>query len=311
MNGWYPDVDAMIESAPGIYEFTYGLLDPYYRYEFKITDGTWDLAIPDANSWCYADESGAVTITYDANEYADGWAPSWDRIGLSVDPGSWTAVGDWQGWDPTNGDTQMSPIGGGIHTHTESGLTGGMHYWKAVVTGTWDAISWNARSVNAADMGFLITSPYDVATFQVDALAGTVRVDVSRDCNNNGTEDGDELAGCDGSPWCSDCNANGILDECDLLYGTSTDVDGNGVPDECELCPCGDVDRSGGPVDLNDFARFALCYGFSSPGGDCTGPDFACSDIDADGTVSLSDFATFAVWYGLVSSQTVPECNIR
>jgi hypothetical protein len=301
----------MVETAPGIYEFTYDLLDPSSRYEFKITDGTWDLAIPDHNSWCYTEGDGTVTITYDANEYDDGWAPAWDRIGLSIDPGSWTAVGDWQGWDPANLNTQMSPVGGGVYMHTESGLTGGVHYWKAVVTGTWDAISWNARSVNAADMEFLITSPYDVATFQVNALVGAVRVDVFRDCNNNGTEDGDELAGCDGSPWCSDCNGNDILDTCDIIYGTSQDLDGNDVPDECERCVCGDVDRSGGAVDLNDFATFAVCYGLGGPAGDCTEPDFECSDINADGTVNLSDFATFAIWYGLTSTQTVPDCIIR
>jgi len=32
----------------------------------------------------------------------------------------------------------------------------------------------------------------------------------------------------------SDCNANGVLDACDIVDGTSPDNNGNGIPDECE-----------------------------------------------------------------------------
>ncbi len=32
----------------------------------------------------------------------------------------------------------------------------------------------------------------------------------------------------------TDCNGNGVLDECDLRDGVSFDTDGNGIPDECE-----------------------------------------------------------------------------
>jgi hypothetical protein len=71
---------------------------------------------------------------------------------------------------------------------------------------------------------------------------------------------------------------------------------------------CGDVDATGGPVDLNDFATLALCYGIAAPAGDCSQQGFVCSDLDGDGVVGLNDFATFAVWYGLQSTQAVPNC---
>jgi hypothetical protein len=75
-------------------------------------------------------------------------------------------------------------------------------------------------------------------------------------------------------------------------------------------CACGDLDRNGGPVDLNDFATFATCYGLAAPllpG--CDAAAFECSDLDGNGLVNLGDFATFATWYGLTSSQTVPDCG--
>ena len=55
------------------------------------------------------------------------------------------------------------------------------------------------------------------------------------DCNQNGIRDDWDLADCDGSPWCSDCDDNGLLDVCDIARQRSHDCDGNGVPDECEI----------------------------------------------------------------------------
>jgi hypothetical protein len=40
------------------------------------------------------------------------------------------------------------------------------------------------------------------------------------------------LAACTSA---SDCNMNGVLDECDIASGSSLDENGNGIPDECEL----------------------------------------------------------------------------
>ena len=91
--------------------------------------------------------------------------------------------------------------------------------------------------------------------------------------------------------------------------GTSSDVNGNVIPDECE-CFCGDVDHSGGAVNLSDFASFAVCYGLSAPSlPDCDVEAFDCSDLDGNGTVNLGDFATFAVWYGQEPSEVVPNCT--
>ncbi|UCG33852.1 MAG: hypothetical protein JSU68_04285, partial [Phycisphaerales bacterium] len=97
---------------------------------------------------------------------------------------------------------------------------------------------------------------------------------------------------------------DGIDNDCDGLTDTA-DPDCAGPS-----CPhtCGDIDGSGGAVDLNDFATFANCYGYTSPGGECDATALACSDLDGSGGVDLSDFSTFAVVYGLTSTNSPPDC---
>lgn len=68
---------------------------------------------------------------------------------------------------------------------------------------------------------------------------GTPTVDMGpyefhSDCNDNDIPDSQDLANCDGSPWCSDCNDNDVLDVCDITVETSEDCNTNGIPDECE-----------------------------------------------------------------------------
>ncbi|HET7626047.1 MAG TPA: hypothetical protein VFM25_12360 [Verrucomicrobiae bacterium] len=99
-NGWSANGTLMTETSTGsgIWQATIAGLGNSARHEFKITDGAWDGSDkPAANSWLYSDADGNVTITYDTNNHSDGWENSIGRIGVSLDPGTWTAVGDWQG----------------------------------------------------------------------------------------------------------------------------------------------------------------------------------------------------------------------
>ena len=184
--GWQAGTDPMIETFAGsdIWELSVAGLTPGSRDEYKITDGTWGNTLPlPGNSWFHADGAGNVTFTYDGNTYADGWSPNTDRFGLSTDPGIWTAVGDWQGqvgggdWDNANAFTSMAPQGGGIYM-MQAVLAPGNYNWKAVVTGSWDAISWDARSINASNWGFTTDAVNDTAQFWVDSLTGTARIDI-------------------------------------------------------------------------------------------------------------------------------------
>ncbi len=171
-NGWNAAGNVMTMTSPGIFQVSLASIGAG-RHEFKVTDGTWNWNYPGPNSWLYADGSGNIAITYDANTYADGWSPTSQRIGLNVDPGSWTAAGDFQGWNNAAGN--MIPLGGGIYKYTVA--TPGTWDWKAVVTGSWDSISLDNRSVGTANWQFTVGA-LEQANLYVNAFAGTARIEM-------------------------------------------------------------------------------------------------------------------------------------
>lgn len=110
------------------------------------------------------------------------------------------------------------------------------------------------RNNNAASGGGIYINNGDTATVSGTSMCGntpdnvagpgtfndqgdnifTASCDAS-DCNGNGIPDADEIDG-----GADDCDANGVLDECEALAG---DCDGNGVLDVCETLP--DCDNDG------------------------------------------------------------------
>ena len=102
-----------------------------------------------------------------------------------------------------------------------------------------------------------------------------------------------------------DRNAGAMRPDCPLYMGLRM----LGVQCSAAACICGDIDQQGGPVDLTDFATFALCFGLGAANPpDCDAEAFICSDLNGDDTVDLTDFATFAVLYGLESTNSPPDC---
>jgi len=78
------------------------------------------------------------------------------------------------------------------------------------------------------------------------------------DCNENGVLDECDLADCDGSPWCSDCNTNGVPDECDIASGTSEDNNSDGISDECVAPVYLDIKPGSCPNPLNRSSHGVL-----------------------------------------------------
>jgi len=76
-------------------------------------------------------------------------------------------------------------------------------------------------SLDAGQAWIGFTSATGAAYENHDILNWTLEV---VDCNLNGIDDAEDLSNCDGSPWCSDCNDNGILDECDVAEEKSYDL---------------------------------------------------------------------------------------
>lgn len=105
------------------------------------------------------------------------------------------------------------------------------YYWSA----GWHVIGTTSHFSDSGDATLTTHSNSTVSAacdnFQI------VADDIFRDCNHNALPDSNEHAGCDGSPWCDDCNENGNLDECDISNCISEDSNGDGVPDECEPAP--------------------------------------------------------------------------
>jgi hypothetical protein len=172
-NGWDAAGNVMTETSSGSGIWTVDLTGlTAGRHEFKITEGDWTWNYPGPNSWLYTPD-GTITITYDQNTYADGWSPASQRIGESYDPGTWTAAGDFEAWD--NAANSMVSIGGGIYKYTVADV--GTWNWKAVVTGSWDSISLDNRSVGTANWEFTV-NPGEAANLYVNALAGTAMVEI-------------------------------------------------------------------------------------------------------------------------------------
>jgi len=101
--------------------------------------------------------------------------------------------------------------------------------------------------------------------------------DECEDCDGNTLPDGMDLADCDGSPWCSDCNTNGELDVCDIASGESNDVNDNGIPDSCECLEDVNDDFF---VDVGDILILIGYWGNTS---------YGPADINQDGIVNVQD----------------------
>ena len=151
------------------------------RYEFKVATEDLSTSYPGSgNSWLETvlDEE-TVAVTFNTNTLSEGWLPVTNIIGVSTEPGAWTAVGDWQGWDNANPATAMTALGGGVFEFTTTIASPGTHQYKAVKTGTWDGIGADGRSINASTAVFDTTITDQGVTLTVDALAGRVMVEVA------------------------------------------------------------------------------------------------------------------------------------
>ena len=186
-NGWdfnTPMTETSLGS--GIWEYTWtGTGDNPTTFDILSEAGNWDSKVYSAgNQWVTPDGSGGNTLILDTNSAGDGWFPDANRVKVvSESVTTWTAVGDWQNqvgggdWDNANPNTAMSDLGGGIFGFTAT-LAPGTYQYKAVKTGSWDAIGIDSRNVNAGNLAFTTTASLNEAEMLVDVLNGTVRVNV-------------------------------------------------------------------------------------------------------------------------------------
>jgi hypothetical protein len=137
--------------------------------------------------------------------------------------------------------------------------------------------------------------------------AGICTVGCSTDCNGNGVPDEcdpdcdrDGLPDdceCDpGDPGCEDCNGNGVIDACDIDTGQYLDCNGNRIPDVCE-------------IDQGSTAPGGPFYCTSDCADDCNNngvPDDCEPDCDADG---VPDACVIADCAGYPTEPACDDCN--
>jgi hypothetical protein len=106
----------------------------------------------------------------------DGWITKQFRVGVSTEPGSWSLVGDYNGWWNADPSQLMTSMGGGIYSITQT-FAAGNYNLKPTQTGKWDAIGTEGRSIDAWNYWLSLPSASQVTVY-VDAFAGTMKVNV-------------------------------------------------------------------------------------------------------------------------------------
>ncbi len=151
------------------------------RYEFKVVGcGTW-IGYPTTNAWFNTSSAGqTVRFTFDTNNHGSdagpAYVPAQYIVNLSGEttPGSYTAAGDFQGWDNANPATLMTNFGSGLYRLSYLIATPGTYMYKAVATGTWDGFAVDGRSTNSSPYNFTTTVADQEVIFLLDVYNGRI-----------------------------------------------------------------------------------------------------------------------------------------
>ena len=98
------------------------------------------------------------------------------RIGVSTEPGTWSVVGNFNGWNNADPAQLMTSLGGGIYSLTQT-MAAGNWDLKPVWTGSWRGIGTEGRSQDAWNYNLSLASPSQVKV-SVDAYGGVMKVEV-------------------------------------------------------------------------------------------------------------------------------------
>jgi hypothetical protein len=151
-------------------------------------------------------------------------------------------------------------------------------YWGCCTSnnrGFWvSASTWNTIAADGVVVA-RVTSQSDCGSQFARLRFVYTRGPISTDCNSNGIPDECDIS----SGFDHDCNGNGQLDACDITQGAEDD-NVNGYPDPCEL-DRGDLNLDGA-VDGSDLAIMLSYWG---------GVGFPIGDCNGDGIIAGADLA--------------------
>lgn len=182
--------------------------------------------------------------------------------------------------------------------------------------------------INLAGQGSpdVLSSPYAIAIDGMGSgyVTGAVTDNAFKfapDCNNNGIDDGVDIANCStGDPACADCNANGVLDACDTLVvfdaiTISNSADGASSVFAADLDGDGDTD-----VLSASLFDYKIAWYENTDGVGTLGPekvisvlaegasDVFAADLDGDADVdvlSASSYDNKVAWYANIDGSGI------
>lgn len=170
-------------AGDGVYslEYTVATAD---RHEWKVVEcGNWGNTHPAQNSWIFTSAANQVVrFTLDTNDHSgDAGAPAAPAsfiVNANDDlVASFTAVGDWQGWDNGNPATLMTDMGHGIYRLAYAVGTAGAHQAKIVQTGSWgEQFVADGRAVDGTPIDFTTSVANELTIFLLDTNTGRVTV---------------------------------------------------------------------------------------------------------------------------------------
>lgn len=176
-------------AGDGIYSLDFTITTPSSNgagqdyYEWKVvTCNNWETTYPSGNNAFFrANIDDVVKFIFDTNSYSDGFAPTVNIHNVTGDivPTSFTAVGDWQGWDNANPNTEMTETNPGIYELDYVISETNTYMGKVVITGDprWDGFDANGRHVGTPDnINFTTTQPDQTVRFTLDLNTGRLAI---------------------------------------------------------------------------------------------------------------------------------------
>ncbi len=164
-----------VTSGDGVYTANY-VIPTAGQHQFKFSAcANWSQTTTQNNMWFETSaDNTTLTFSLNTNTLNDGGYPATNigHVSGDVDPTSFTAVGDWQGWNNSNPNTLLNNIGGGIYERTVQIPTAGTYMARIVLTGTWYGYDAQGRQLDQPlapiNANFTTTQANEDVTFRLD-----------------------------------------------------------------------------------------------------------------------------------------------
>ena len=154
-------------------------------YKFKaLACGDWNTSFPQKDAWIIptvVDQK--VTITFDTNDHSTDaglvMQPAKNAVNVIGDtpPISYTAVGDFNGWNNADATTLLADMGSGFYRLVLPITTAGTYSGKITHTGSWgEQFTMGGRAVDEGNFSFTTTTDGQEVVFLLDTHNGKAMI---------------------------------------------------------------------------------------------------------------------------------------